>query len=131
MAAGEIENACRGTDDASCPDEQLHVFDDSSALDDQFDVFVDGEFLFRTPVGAGESNPCINTIPSGRHTLRIEFVQDIDDPAGQDPDEDGTYGIVLINGVTFVSGPGIQTDVTADGDLFPQGAAAEYEIDVP
>lgn len=126
-----IENACRGTDVGTCRGELLRVFDDSSELDDQFDVFLDDAFLFRTPLGAGETAPCINDLPSGEHVLRVEFVLDQDDPGGNDPNEDGTYGIVLIGGVTFVSGPGVETAVTASGDLFPQGAAHEYVIDVP
>lgn len=125
-----VENACRGDGSSSCEDEQLRVFDDSDALDDQFDVFVDGQFLFRTPIGGGATNPCINDIPPGRHTLRIEFVQDVDDPDGLDPDQNGTYGIVLLGGVIFVDGPGVETDVTASGDLFPQGALHDYTIDV-
>lgn len=124
-----VENACRGDRVATCEGEQLRVFDDSSELDDQFDVFVDGEFLFRTPIGGGATNPCINDIPSGRHTLRIVFVQDVDDPGGLDPDQDGTYGVVLLNGFQFAKGPGVESAVTASGDLFPQGDFHEYTID--
>ena len=126
-----IENACRGTDVETCRGEQLRVFDDSDALDDQFDVFVDDELLFRTPIGGGAGIPCINSIPSGEHVLRIVFVQDVDDPGGLDPDQNGTYGIVLLSGLTFLSGPGVETDRTASEDLFPQGAAHEYVIQVP
>ena len=126
-----VENACRGTEVDTCRGEQLRVFDDSDALDDQFDVFVDGELLFRTPIGGGAGIPCINSIPSGGHDLRIVFVQDVDDPDGLDPDQNGTYGIVLLGGIEFVSGPGVETDVTASEELFPQGSAHDYVIDVP
>lgn len=126
-----IENACRGTGRATCPNEQLRVFDDDNDLDDVFDVFLDGQLLFRTPAPGGSSAPCINDLPSGRHTLRIVFVSDEDDPGGQNPSDSGNYGIVLVNGVTFVDGPGVTGPVTADGELFPPGTFDEYVIDVP
>ena len=127
-----IEGAC---DDVQVPcdgTEQLAVFDDSDVLDDQFDVFVDGQLVFRTPVGGGAVNDtCLAGFGPGRHTLRIVFVQDIDDPEGTDPDQNGTYGVLLSNGVTFEDGPGVVTATSATADLFPPGAADEYEILVP
>ena len=112
--------------------EQIAVFDDSDVLDDQFDVFVDGRLVFRTPVGGGAVNDtCLAGFGPGVHSLRIVFVQDIDDPAGTDPDENGTYGIVLSNGVVFQDGPGVTSPTTATEDLFPPGAADVYSILVP
>ncbi len=119
------ETACNGS-------EQVRVFDNSGVLDDQFDVFVDGQLLFRTPVG-GEAvnNTCASGIGSGAHTLRIQFVQDIDDPGGTDAGQSGTYGIALANGVTFLSGPGVLGPTSASGDLFPPGSFDDYQISVP
>ena len=127
-----IENACLGTDVSACEGEQLRVFDDRGSLDDEFEVYLDGELLFRTSTTPGTAAPCINNIPPGRHTLRIVFARDIDDPDGNDEDEDGDFGIVLLNGVTFVDGPGVETPVTATGEnLWPQGTDRQYTIDVP
>ena len=127
-----IENACLGSNVDTCPGEQLRVLDDRGSLDDQFDVYLDGELLFRTPLAGGRA-PCINSIPSGRHTLRIVFALDKDDPDGSDRGENGDFGIILLNGVDFEDGPGVRaTDTTVSAeDLWPQGTYREYTIDVP
>ena len=112
--------------------EQVRVFDNSGILDDSFDILIDGVLAFTTPVGGGAANDnCLDDIPSGQHTLRIRFVLDSDDPTGTDSDENGTYGIVLSSGVTFLSGPGLTSDTTASGSQFPPGTFHDYVIDVP
>jgi hypothetical protein len=108
---------------------QIRVFDDGagSTTDDSFNVYIDGQFVLLIPAPANaELDGCLTGLTSGNHTIRIEFVEDIDDPDGNDPNSDGSYAIELFQGITFDGG-----GTTRSGDLFPQGASDSYGIIVP
>ncbi len=125
-------------------DPQIRIFDDgsTSTTDDAFNVYIDGSFVLFVPAPANSViGECLSGIGSGQHTIRVEFVEDIDDPNGNDNTQDGSYGIELLQGLTFVSGPAesgctscitfVQTATVRTGGLFPQGASHEYVFNVP
>lgn len=94
----------------------IRVGDNGTAADDAFDVFLDGLFLGRTTVGDTNSIGASNLRP-GPHTLRIVAVIA--------PDDAGTLGVSLSDGVTFSDG------TTTRSTVLSQGGEVSYEIIVP
>ena len=131
--------------ESSCTsDPQIRIFDDgtTSDTDDSFNLFIDGQLVLFLPAPANSTlGSCASGLTSGQHTLRIQFVQDIDNPAGDDNTQNGSYSIVLMQGLQFVSGPVASncgvcesssvTATTASGGLWPQGASHQFVISVP
>ena len=123
---------------------QIRVFDNGggSTTDDSFDVYVDGQFITHVEAPANSNiGSCVSGLTPGSHTLRIEFVEDIDDPDGDDSGQDGSYAIELFQGVTFIDpnpvesnctvcSGGATSDTFAEGDLWGQGASHQYSISV-
>jgi len=107
-------------DPAACVDALasggITVWDDGSALDDAFQVFLDNILIGSTDIGASNTLVVNNLIP-GNHQLKITAIIA--------PDDLGTYGITLNDGLTFANG-----ETSASGVL-AQGWSATFTIVVP
>ena len=127
-----------------CESAQLRVYDDGegSNSDDSFRIFIDDEEVGRTLAPSSSEGICFSGIESGLHSIRIEFIEDVDDPDGNDNEEGGSYAVELFDGLQFGDTEPTQLDCTAcdfgpntdtsvRGELFPQGASHEYDFKVP
>ncbi len=94
----------------------ITVGDNGNVADDAFAVYIDGLFLGQTTIG-GTNTLAAGNLRSGSHTLTIICVIA--------PDDVGTLGVSLADGVTFTDGS------TSRSEVLEQGAQISYEIIVP
>lgn len=94
----------------------ITVSDNGNIADDAFEVYIDGVLIGATAVGASNTL-AINNIIRGPHTLTIKVIIA--------PDNIGTYGIKLSDGLTFSDGS------TSASGTPPQGASVSFTIIVP
>ncbi len=94
----------------------ITVGDNGSAADDAFEIFLDGVRLGATSIGA-TNTLAANNLVSGNHILRIVGIVV--------PDNAGTLGVSLSQGLTFLGGG------TTRSTTLPTGGEVSYTIIVP
>jgi murein DD-endopeptidase MepM/ murein hydrolase activator NlpD len=94
----------------------ITVGDNGNVADDSFGVYLDGLFLGQTTLG-GTNTLAAGNLRPGSHTLTIVCVVA--------PDNIGTLGVSLADGVTFTDGS------TTRSETLEEGAQISYDIIVP
>ncbi|MFO1413950.1 MAG: choice-of-anchor D domain-containing protein [Burkholderiales bacterium] len=95
----------------------IEIGDNGTAADDAFSATLDGFFLGETAVGAQSVPLAINNLIPGTHVLAITCTVA--------PDDDGTLGIVLKDGLTFADGS------TTLSENMHQGETKTYSVIAP
>jgi murein DD-endopeptidase MepM/ murein hydrolase activator NlpD len=117
---GQIFNNANKVDPVPCIGTNIStsitVGDNGAAADDAFEVFLDGLLIGQTTIG-GTNTIAAGNLRSGNHTLTIIAIIA--------PDNVGTLGVTLSDGVTFSDGS------TTRSEVLPQGGQVTYEIIVP
>jgi murein DD-endopeptidase MepM/ murein hydrolase activator NlpD len=85
----------------------ISVGDNGTAADDAFDVSLDGTFVCSTAIGA-TNNCALGQLRTGTHTLTVLCTTA--------PDNLGTLGITLSNGLTFENGATTRSAELARGE---------------
>jgi hypothetical protein len=94
----------------------ITVGDNGSAADDAFEVTLDGVVIGRTSIGASNTLT-VAALTSGPHSLQVTCTIA--------PDNIGTYGVSLSQGVKFSDGS------TSKSGEIPQGGSASFTIIAP
>jgi hypothetical protein len=94
----------------------IEVRDNGPAADDAFQVSIDGRIVGQTAIGRSNELP-LGNLSSGTHILGITAIVA--------PDNIGTYGITLRNGLTFSGGGNTRSGI------LPQGGSTTFTIVVP
>ncbi len=117
---GKIFQKGSKIDPAPCVDAlvqgSISVGDNGSAADDAFQVILNGIVLGQTSIGASNTFSASN-LRSGTATLRIICVIA--------PDNIGTLGVTLSQGLQFQDGS------TARSEVLPEGGSVSYIIIIP
>jgi murein DD-endopeptidase MepM/ murein hydrolase activator NlpD len=95
----------------------ITVRDNGALQDDSFEIRINGDFKCRTSPGG--SNTCAISGLRSKQTIDLAIT------VTEAPDDEGTYEIVLSDGLLFDTGS------SEESDTLPQGVTVNYEVRVP